>query len=72
MTQTIFCFARHLNGSQYAFTIPCRDWAEAEKIARDNFWRLDGELVATIPAMAPNFMADLFVRFRNWIKGAAT
>lgn len=61
----LFLFTRHIDGAEYSIKIPCRDWAEAEAIAEDNGWRLDGTFEMEIPAWPGTWIANLIVWCKN-------
>ena len=54
--------------AEWGFIVKARDWQEAEQRIKAMAWgRVDGELKAIIPAVAPSLAVELYCRIRNWL-----
>jgi len=63
-----FLTSYHHDGSEWSLTIDAYDWADAEsRVKKLGYLRLDGELMATIPAKL-GWLVKITCAIRNWLK----
>jgi len=65
---TKFLASYYHDDSWWSIEFFAADSADAETICKAHNLRLDGEHVATIPAVGGSWLPRLVVRVRNWLK----